>query len=521
MRRLQHSGAVLVLVGLLFTGAAPCSAAGRIKSPFPVRHEGAVCAVALAPDGRTLASGGVDQLVLLSDLESGKELHRLRGHQGRVSALAFSPDGKVLASGSRDNTVCLWDTATGKILHRCRGHERTVLALAFAPDGRHLVSASYDGTLRLWKTATGKSVCQTDAHADAVSSVCFSPDGKSLASGGYDKVVRYWAVEAGCRSLKLRHTLRPGGPEVTGVAFCLGGRYVAAGSPNGYVRLWDTVKGDISGVNHADIGSVLAVTASADGKTLVVAGLSGLVELFEASTGQVIGHLSPFTGEFSLDSISPLTGYPGKVRAVALSPVGLTVAAGTGDGRLHVWSVAAQLAAREPVGKLSAKELDRLWDGLRASDARAGYRAAAILASRPEVALPLLRARLRPVPRPDRAKILRLIAQLDGNRFAMRERAAAELEKVVEGAEALLRQALANKPSLELRRRIERLLLPLEERSLPPERLRANRALLAVELMGTPEAKAYLKELAGGTAGAWLTCEARRALARLALVKSR
>jgi hypothetical protein len=438
-----------------------------------------------------------------------------------VAALAFSPDGKVLASGSRDNTVCLWDTATGKLLNRCRGHERTVLALAFALDGRHFASASYDGTIRLWQTATGKSVCQADAHTDAVSCVCFSPDGKSLVSGGYDRIVRYWAVEGGYTSLKLKHTLRPGGPEVTGVAFCLGGRYVAAGSPSGYVRLWDTVKGDVSAVNRADIGSVLAVTASADGKTLVVAGLSGLVELFEASTGQVVGHLSPFTGEFSADAFSPLAGYPGEVRAVAVSPVGLTVAAGTKDGRLHVWSVAAQLAAKEPAGKLGAKEVDKLWDGLRQFDARAGYRAAVLLANRPELALPLLKKRLRPVPPPDRATIQRLIAQLDSNRFVLREKAAAELEKNLEGAEQLLRQTLANKPPLELRRRIERMLLPLEGRALPPERLRASRALLAVELMATPEAKAYLEELARGSAEAWLTREARQAVALLALVKSR
>ena len=137
------------------------------------------------------------------------------------------------------------------------------------------------------------------------------------------------------------------------------------------------------------------------------------------------------------------------------------------------------------------------------------------MAARPEAALPLLKARLRPVPPPDRAVIGRLIARLDSDRFALRERATAELEKIVEEAEPLLRQALTKRPSLELRRRIERLLAPLEARFLPPERLRACRALLAVELMGTPEARAYLEELARGSAGAWLTRQARRSLARL------
>src|SRR5215472_1778468 len=143
MRRLRNCRVALLTVGLLVVDVAACRAAERIKSPFPVRHDGAVGAVALAPDGRTLASGAEDQLVFLSELASGKVLHRLREHESRVSALAFAPDGKVLASGSRDSTVCLWNPATGKLLHRCRGHERTVMALAFAPDGRHFASASY------------------------------------------------------------------------------------------------------------------------------------------------------------------------------------------------------------------------------------------------------------------------------------------------------------------------------------------------------------------------------------------
>jgi hypothetical protein len=79
--------------------------------------------------------------------------------------------------------------------------------------------------------------------------------------------------------------------------------------------------------------------------------------------------------------------------------------------------------------------------------------------------------------------------------------------------EPLLRQALAGKPKLEVRRRLERLLASLEE--LSPHRLRLLRAVEALEYAGGSEARRLLEELAGGAPDAWLTREAKASLERL------
>ena len=63
----------------------------------------------MAPDGRTLATGGLDQVVKLWDVGSGQEAEGLRGHSSRITSLAYAPDGKTLASGSQDGTVRIWN----------------------------------------------------------------------------------------------------------------------------------------------------------------------------------------------------------------------------------------------------------------------------------------------------------------------------------------------------------------------------------------------------------------------------
>jgi hypothetical protein len=74
---------------------------------------------------------------------------------------------------------------------------------------------------------------------------------------------------------------------------------------------------------------------------------------------------------------------------------------------------------------------------------------------------------------------------------------------------------LEGKPGLEVRRRIERLLLPLLEPGLSTERLRQRRAVAVLEQVGSPEAVKVLRRLAKGAPGAALTREAKAALRRL------
>ena len=115
-----------------------------------------IYAVAISPDGQTLASGSYDKIIKIYHSKSGQLIHTIKGQGDAIETLAITPDGQKLISGSWDNTIKLWDLQTGKLLHTLRGHSDDVKTLAISPDGKTLASGSSDGTIRLWKIEKGR-----------------------------------------------------------------------------------------------------------------------------------------------------------------------------------------------------------------------------------------------------------------------------------------------------------------------------------------------------------------------------
>jgi RNA polymerase sigma factor (sigma-70 family) len=197
---------------------------------------------------------------------------------------------------------------------------------------------------------------------------------------------------------------------------------------------------------------------------------------------------------------------------------------GKACGRLMATSLALmtlQLCAEDdkppesPARELAARELAALYASLGNDRFITAHHAVRTMAGSPRSSVPFLQAELRPAVPLDGRRIERLIADLDNDKFAVREKATAELEKLGERVQPTLRKALANNPTLETRRRIEQLL----EATGPDNRNPAQRRVLfAVEVLvqaRSPEARRLLETLAAGAPDAPLTHAAKSGLERL------
>lgn len=155
-----------------------------------------VRALAISPDGVTLAVGLQDNSIQLHALSDGSLLQTLLGHEGWIRCLTFSPDGTQLASGAFDATARLWDVQSGESQHTLTDHQSSVLGIAFSPDGTTLATGSVDQTVRLWNSSDGALLRTFVGHTGFVYTVAFSPDGLTLASGANDNTVRLWDLGA-------------------------------------------------------------------------------------------------------------------------------------------------------------------------------------------------------------------------------------------------------------------------------------------------------------------------------------
>jgi hypothetical protein len=208
-------------------------------------------------------------------------------------------------------------------------------------------------------------------------------------------------------------------------------------------------------------------------------------------------------------------GFDSSVTLLAFSPDSRRLVSGLYNSSLLVWDVPQPES--NPSVKLGAESVAKALADLAGNDAPRAFHARWTLASAPEEAISFLKDQLHPAKAADPQRLRRLLADLDNEQFALREKAQGELEKLADLAEPALWQTLANKPSLEMRQRVQALLDRLRGPVTQPELLQALRAVAVLEDIGTPEARRLLQELAKGAPEARLTREAKASLRRVDL----
>jgi WD40 repeat protein len=260
---------------------------------FSAAHLALVEALAWSPDGKLLASGSF-QTVTLWDVGTGHVRTRLTGFADRVVALAFSGDGKLLATGggapTEDGEVKLFEMATGKLVVTIKGgHSDTVFGVAFSPEGKTLATCGADKFVKTWEAATGKFIKAFEGHTHHVLDVAWKADGKLLASAGADNVVKVWDFEKG----EQVRTIAAHSKQVTRLQFVGTKSEFLTCSADQQVRAWNADNG-ANVRNFGDSGDYLyALTVSADGSLVAAGGESGVVRVYNGSSGQMVRTLLP------------------------------------------------------------------------------------------------------------------------------------------------------------------------------------------------------------------------------------
>ncbi len=284
----------------------------------------AVTFAAFTPDGATLITSSVgDQelsitpVVRFWNATTGKYQASLPRGTCNGTCIALAPNGKMLATGNTEGTTFLFDVPTGGLVAKFEGHASPIIAVAFSPDSKTVASAGKDEVVRLWDTSTHRLRTMLRGHRGSMGQLLFSPDGKTLATTPRTEfVVVLWDLETG----QERATLSASGI----LAFSPNGRTLATLRPDDAVRIWDISAAKECAKLEVQNPAARILKFSPDGKTIATTSHGVLVNLSHAGDGREIGELR---------------GHKDIVRCVAFSPDGSTLATGSRDGVVMVWNL--------------------------------------------------------------------------------------------------------------------------------------------------------------------------------------
>uniref|UniRef100_A0A671THK7 ATG16 autophagy related 16-like 1 (S. cerevisiae) n=1 Tax=Sparus aurata TaxID=8175 RepID=A0A671THK7_SPAAU len=263
---------------------APSGVCAEVRVPSTAlhvfeAHDGEVNAVRFSPGSRLLATGGMDRRVKLWEVVGGRcePKGALTGSNAGITSIDFDSAGSYLLAASNDFASRIWTVDDYRLRHTLTGHSGKVLSARFLLDNARIVSGSYDRTLKLWDLRS--KVCIVMKTCTVFAEQC-------VMSGHFDKKVRFWDIRAESivrelellgrvTSLDLNHDrtelltcsrddlvkiidLRSNavrqtfsaqgfkcGADWTRVTFSPDGSYVAGGSADGALYVWNVLTGKV------------------------------------------------------------------------------------------------------------------------------------------------------------------------------------------------------------------------------------------------------------------------------------
>jgi WD40 repeat protein/tRNA A-37 threonylcarbamoyl transferase component Bud32 len=268
------------------------------------------------------------------------------GRRPGIHAIAISPDGRSIAAGTADGALLLapLDAPARTLPVKIHAHDE-INGIAFAPDGGRIATVGQDGRVRLW-SAAGKALGGTGPVGSPLFGVAFTAGGEAIVFGGEDRVVRTMpATGDGPDDIAARvfhdfgDSVRP---DADIESICPVDNAMIAVACGDSAFLLDAADGRLIRRIDASKRTLPRIAVSPDARLLLCAAHDGSPSLWNIADGTLLRQLPH---------------HPDWVQACCFSPDGRSAATAAKDGVVRVFGVADGRLEKRLVGHLG-----RVWD---------------------------------------------------------------------------------------------------------------------------------------------------------------
>lgn len=198
-----------------------------------------VAGISIRADGERLAAVGFDRHLRLYAIPKVEKVAEREAHSDAANGVAFSPDGTRIATAGKDRVIKIWDAETLESQLALGGHNQEILTVAFSGDGKTIYSSGLEPQIRIWDAVKGGSPSKVQGgQSGNIHQLAWNKDHAQLITGSSNASVFLWKPD-----LTRERALEGAGEAVFAVALGPNGKLAAAGTWNGFVRLWNPTNG--------------------------------------------------------------------------------------------------------------------------------------------------------------------------------------------------------------------------------------------------------------------------------------